>query len=120
MMTLEGFRAANPQLISPPFIKCELLEKVKTMDLSRLNEKIHSSNFLMSRQSLTWVLNNYEGIIAGTYDDYKKYSGVKQVTAVPVRYSDEYLKTVGTQQKKYSKEELKALADFAIANNISL
>ncbi len=76
-MTLNEFCEKNPQLKRPQFLRQELIDKANSVDLEKVNEKIHASGFLLSRRWLPWILERIEDIQNGVYCDYERYEPPK-------------------------------------------
>lgn len=77
-MTLTEFCEANPQLVRPQFLRQELIDKANSVDLEKVNEKIHASRFLLSRHWLPWILERAEDILNGVYFDYERYEPMRK------------------------------------------
>ncbi len=113
-MTLNEFCEKNPQIVRPPLMKCELVEKAKNIDLEELNNKIHESRFLINTRSLVWILKNSENILAGYYEDFKQYERQGQT------YTEQEIQEL---KKKVNKDDnnidTNALLDLIVALNIN-
>ena len=97
-MTLKEFCKNNPQLKAPQLYYQSLLEKIRSMDLKALDEKLHSSRFLMSRRSLVWILDKYDDIMNDVYGDFKRY-----VSPTGSAHTE--------NERPYTKEDLDKLID---------
>ncbi len=112
-MSLEDFCFENPQIVRPPLMKCELLEKAEKMDFQLLNKKIHMSRFLQTTRSLVWLIKNYQNIIAGMYDDFARFEKpVIEPTKILTleEFNDLHRKAI--EEEKKEKPDMDIIMDY--------
>lgn len=120
-MSLDDFCFENPQIVRPPIMKCELLEKAEKMDFQLLNKKIHMSRFLLTTRSLVWILKNYVNIIAGKYDDFQRFEPpVVKPTSIYTNEEIDELRKKATEEAYKEKPNIDIISDYFVATGFDI
>lgn len=94
-MDLKEFKALHPRVKVTKADEQVISER--GIDLNKLHKSIGYSRWLKNAVRLSWLIESYDEIIAGKYDDYPEAPKGKR----------------GTNERSYTKRELDVIDDMA-------